>query len=314
MTSLESLLSYADQLGKKRFSPMRYIVPNILPEGLTVLAGRPKVGKSWLALDIAIGVAAGCRVMHNATPETPGDVLYLALEDNERRLQARMEMLGGIFPKRLAFATQWPRLDNGGTDLIKQWIDAAEDPRLVVADTLACMRPERTRQEAQYDHDYRTLGELQHFIGSKQMGALFLHHTRKQAADDWADTISGTLGLTGAADTVMVIEKQVLQMRGRDVEDKSLSVIFGKGDCRWQVLADEAETRIDPNVAKIRDILEAADEPLGPKAVQERMGNGAAYDAVKKALERNEGEFVRIRRGAYTTVNKAPVFANVGSL
>jgi hypothetical protein len=132
----------SDLLARKEFEPIRYVVPGLIPEGLTVLGGRPKVGKSWRALDICIGVAGGKRTLQSLEPEA-GDVLYLALEDNERRLQSRIRKLGGTFPARLALATERPLLPHGGINIIESWTNEADQPRLVVADTLAHVRPER---------------------------------------------------------------------------------------------------------------------------------------------------------------------------
>src|SRR5918998_5965423 len=110
-TSAPVIRTAAD-LRRKVFAPIKWIVPGYLAEGLTLLAGRPKLGKSWLALDIGLAVAAGRYVMGDILCE-PGDVLALCLEDNERRLQRRIRKLLGAFgnewPARFQFATEWPR-------------------------------------------------------------------------------------------------------------------------------------------------------------------------------------------------------------
>jgi hypothetical protein len=80
----DRIVSFAE-LQKEKFPPMTYVVPDIVPEGVTILAGRPKIGKSWLALELCLGVASGTPVLGNIEPAT-GDVLYLALEDNPRRI------------------------------------------------------------------------------------------------------------------------------------------------------------------------------------------------------------------------------------
>src|SRR6266567_1674704 len=114
----ERIMTLAD-LRRKQFPPMTYVVPNIIPEGVTVLAGRPKIGKSWLALELCLGVAGDMPVLGNIKPAA-GDVLYLALEDNPRRLQRRINRIvtpfSGHWPKRCSVATTWNKLDNGGAD------------------------------------------------------------------------------------------------------------------------------------------------------------------------------------------------------
>src|SRR6516164_8442727 len=104
----------------KQFPEIGWVLEGILPEGLTLLVGKPKVGKSWLALELSLGVAEGGFVMTVIRPACTGDVLYLALEDNQRRLQKRSTKLRGAlkgkWPARLTLVTQWRRLDKGGIE------------------------------------------------------------------------------------------------------------------------------------------------------------------------------------------------------
>src|SRR5262249_25717518 len=160
---------------------------------------------SWMALDIAIALAAGRIVLGNLQL-TEGDVLYAALEDNDRRLRARIERVltkqdVHQWPDRLTLATQWRRLDAGGVDDAKEWAASVERPRLMIFDTLAGIRPERGSKDMGYDGDYRALQELQKWTGEVGIGALILHHTRKMESDDPIDSVSGTLGLAGCVDT-----------------------------------------------------------------------------------------------------------------
>ena len=125
------------------FPPLKFILPVFIPEGATLLVSRPKLGKSWLVLDIAIATAAGRFTIGDLKPST-GGVLYLALEDGKRRLQRRITRLlptfSGKWPDRLKIATEWPRADEGGLDDIEAWIKATPDARLVIVDTLAQFR------------------------------------------------------------------------------------------------------------------------------------------------------------------------------
>ena len=154
-----------------QFPRISYIVPGIIPEGLTILAGRPKIGKSWMALDIAIGIATGKPVLGGVHVEQ-GDVLYCCLEDNKRRLQRRVTKLLSPFsdewPERLTLATRWRRLDQGGVEDIEAWCDSVPEPRLVLLDTLAGVRPTRGNAETLYESDYRRCSM---FIGSQTNAA-----------------------------------------------------------------------------------------------------------------------------------------------
>jgi RecA-family ATPase len=170
----------ADQLQHETFPEVSYCVPDLIPEGLTIIAGRPKIGKSWLALDICIAVAVRRFCLGDRQP-VQGDVLYAAMQDNKRRIQRRIDKLLSPFnaswPKSLTIAHSWRRLDKGGVDDIKQWIEQADNPRLIVLDTLAGVKPIRTREG--YTEDYESLVELHRLANEKNVSIIVLHHTRK---------------------------------------------------------------------------------------------------------------------------------------
>lgn len=139
------------------FPPLRWIVPGLVPAGLSLLVGAPKVGKSWAALDVALAVAAGGRALGGIGVEA-GGVLYLALEDGPRRVADRMRMLLGTraASKRFHAFTDWPH----GVDAARatwQWCTDHPDIRLVVVDTLARVRPQRSKGGNSYDEDTAAL-------------------------------------------------------------------------------------------------------------------------------------------------------------
>src|SRR3954453_4701824 len=151
----------ASALMAKEFPPTDYVVEGYIAEGLTVLAGRPKLGKSWLALDLAISVASGGAALGSVQVQQ-GSVLYLALEDNERRLKSRLSqrLQARPVPEGLVFATHCPRLDKGGTEAISGWLDGADQPRLVIIDVFTKVRPESLGRESPHEADYRALAPL----------------------------------------------------------------------------------------------------------------------------------------------------------
>ena len=230
------------------FPAVSYIVPGIIPEGLTILAGRPKIGKSWMALDLAIGIATGKTVLGGVHVEQ-GDVLYCCLEDNPRRLKRRVTKLlgafGGEWPERLTLATRWRRLDQGGVEDIEAWSKSVPLPRLVLLDTLAGVRPARAGSDTLYEGDYRALSDVHRFSNERGMGAVALHHTRKMEAEDPVDTISGSFGLAGQADTCLILARSnkgtTLYVRGRDIEECERAITFGSENCKWTLLGDAAE-------------------------------------------------------------------------
>ena len=238
----------AAELQKKKFAPIRFIVPGLLPEGVTVLASKPKVGKSWLALDLALAVAGDRYTLGDIKPEQ-GDVLALFLEDSERRIQNRMVKLmsgtGMIWPARLTLTTKWRRFDQGGLEDIAKWCDSVEKPTLIICDTIARLRPAQSGKGTMYADDTAALAPLQTLAGERCLAVAALHHQRKMDAEDPFDTVSGSLGLTGVADTILVLKRQagnvVLHATGRDVETAELALSFNKRTCKWSILGAAAD-------------------------------------------------------------------------
>jgi RecA-family ATPase len=297
-----STVSTAAQLQHRTFPPVSYVVPDLIPEGLSILAGKPKIGKSWLALDICLAVSGNRHCLGDRYPNQ-GDVLYCALEDNERRLQRRISKLMGVFKgswsARLTLATRWRRLDKGGVEDIAEWIDSVECARLIVLDTLAGVKPIRTTSG--YVEDYESLSALHRLANDKGVAILVLHHTRKLEAEDPIDTISGTLGLSGCADTILVLARSskgtTLYVRGRDIEEAEHAVEFQRETCRWTILGDAALVRRSEERQAIINALEG-----GEMAVKEIVAiTGKPRTNIEKLLHSmgEDGEVVRVRRGVY---------------
>jgi hypothetical protein len=225
----------------------RWAVEGIFPEGLTLFVGRSKIGKSWAAFQTAIAVAAGGRAFAKV-PVDQGDVLYLALEDNLRRLKSRLRLLLGDEPPppRLQFATEWPDLASGGKELLGEWLRRRPDARLIIVDTLARMRGTPDPRGQAYYQDTAAIAALKSLGDQHGVSVMVVHHTRKQAAEDRFDTISGTQGLMAAADATVMLERvrgsadAKLAITGRDVEDVELALQW-EGHCAWTLMGDAAE-------------------------------------------------------------------------
>ena len=294
----------ASELQDKTFPALTYVVDGLIPEGLTILAGRPKVGKSWLALDVCLAVAAGTTALGNLST-TAGDVLYCALEDNFRRLRGRMEKLLpplAAWPERLTVATKWRRLDVGGVADIAEWCGGVPEPRLVVLDTLAGIRPARSNAEAMYDGDYKALLAVHHMASERRIAVLVLHHTRKLEADDPLDAISGTLGLAGCADGALVINRTAqgtsLYTRGRDVEERDSAISFDRTTCRWSILGEAAEVHRSDGRKAILAAL-AGEDSMTPQEIT--AATDIPSGTVKSLLHRmvKDAEIAKVGRGRY---------------
>jgi hypothetical protein len=303
----------AASLCDKHFDPVRWVVPGLFPEGVSILASRPKIGKSWLALQVTSTVALGRTSLTGGGGDQPvpgGDVLYLALEDGERRLQRRMTKHFGAqrecWPERLGFAFGWRRLDQGGLDDLREWCRSVIKPTLIVVDTLEKVRPPKRRDQSDYAADYEAcegLVKLTHeFPG---LGVIVVHHDREMAADDVFDTVSGTLGLTGGVDTIAVIKRAghgtTLHIEGRDlVETVEKAINFDRETCRWTILGEAAEVQRSDERSRVLKVLQDAPEGL---ETSEIIGEAdlQGRDTAKVLLSRmaKEGEIERVKRGLY---------------
>lgn len=214
-----------------------------LSTGLGLLAGAPKIGKSWLALDLALHVAKGEEYLGRRT--RGGDVLYLALEDTERRFFERSDILADSkFPETLAFCLEALPIGQGLPDAIGDWIVDAPNPVLVVVDTLGKVRSMAGRTENAYQYDTREMTALKTVADKHNVCILLIHHKRKAAStgDDIYDKINGTQGIFGAMDTTMLLDgtrhdarltNAALMITGRDVEPSSIAMRFDGG--RWSL-------------------------------------------------------------------------------
>src|SRR5262245_12918013 len=300
----------AKELQSMAFPPLSWIVPNIIPAvGLALICSKPKFGKSWLTYDLSIACTTERYTLGTIKP-AQGDVLYLALEDSKRRLQRRMTKLlptfGPQWTDKLLLKTDWRRLHEGGLEDIRDWhIHTRANggkPLLVLIDVLAKVRkPVGNRQL--YEADYAALADLTKLANELELAIVVVHHTRKMAADDLMETVSGSYGVSGAVDTILVMANKpngaVLDIRGRDVESGELAIEFDKQTCRWRLLGDAAEVHVSSQRAKIIAALNEAGLAMRIPALMEATGMKRNPLEVLLGRMAREGEIQRIGKGLY---------------
>jgi len=316
-------ITSALDLCRREFPPIKFVVPGYLTEGCTILAGAPKIGKSWLCMEIALAVASGGTCL-GSIQSIKGDVLYLALEDNERRLQSRINKLwqaegGSPVPENLHLATTWPRANQGGIEAIRDWISDHPDARLVIVDVLAMFRPVgRLREQSLYENDYQAIKGLQSLAIESGIAIVIVHHTRKSAAEvDPFEKVSGTLGLSGGADSVLILDRVsngvTIYGRGRDLDQIENAVRFDPQSCKWIELGDASEVhRTDQRSAILQTLTDnrtdnrtdnqEPPEPMSPAELADALG--LPRNNVKQLLFKmaRAGEVVKVpeSRGKYT--------------
>ena len=229
MTKLETIT--AEDLQNRTYEPTHFLVDELIPEGLHILAGAPKIGKSWLALWLCLCVSQGQPLWNFAT--TQGEVLYLSLEDSYRRIQSRLFDLTDDAPQTLHFAILADTLKHGLEQQIEQFLTEHPATKLVVIDTLQRVRSTGGDSNL-YANDYQDIGLLKKLADKRHIAILLIHHLRKLHDDDPMNMISGSTGLSGAADSTFVLQKSSrlanvasLHCTGRDIPDRTLKLEFG---------------------------------------------------------------------------------------
>lgn len=263
-----------------------------------MLAGAPKVGKSWLALDLCVAVAAGGKALGSVDVE-PGPVLYLALEDTPRRLQRRLrQVLAGSPPSpNLVLSIESPPLPDGGLERIEKWLVRREETdtqaRLIVIDVFERVRGPMPMGQTAYTADYAAVRAIKTLADAYNVAVLLIHHLRKVTSGDWLSEISGTLGLPGACDTIAVLKRSrgeadgLLQITGRDVEEQEYALRFDPKFGAWSLLGLAADLDVSDTRRKILEWLRA--HP-GDKPAAIALGTGLNRELVKKTATRMAGD------------------------
>ena len=283
----------AKELRTREIAPVHFVVDKILPaEGLGLLVGPPKVGKSYLSLDFGVSVATGTPAL-GALATVRGSVFYLALEDSYARLHRRLGQLQA-WPEHLHLGIEMKPLDAGGVDNLRSWLNDHPDTKLVIVDTFGRVRPAAKRSENPYDADVKAVGLLHKVALDYDLSVLAIHHTRKAPSQDPLETVSGTTGITGTADTSMVLRRSrqehesTLFITGRDVEEQELALDFNNG--LWKVLGNAGVVQHNPLRVAILDVILSAPEGLTITAIvnelKERYPDmaGVNYDNVKQRI------------------------------
>ncbi len=225
--------------------PIEYCVDGLISQGLFVLAGAPKVGKSWLALDMCLSIAKGEKVLGKET--LCGHAVYLSLEDSLIRLQNRLYELTDEPSDNLNFAIMAESISNGLPEQIEYCRKRFDDLKIVFIDTLQMVRNE---SESSYSSDYKELSVMKALADKLGIAIVLVHHTRKCSDSDPFNMISGSTGLSGCVDGSMVLieskrgsRKAKLYCVGRDIENQEINVVFESS--RWKV-SDEIKN-IEPD-------------------------------------------------------------------
>lgn len=227
------------------FDERMFCIKGLLPQGVCIMGGLPKIGKSWLVLDWVDKVAKGESIWGMET--TQGTTLYLCLEDTLQRVQHRLYCMSEEATPNAYYATTAGTLADNLTEQITSFLLSHSDTVLIVVDTFQMVRG--NSNEPSYGGDYQEVQKLKRIADEYRITILLIHHLRKQGDHDPLNRLSGTTGISGAVDAVFVLDKKdrnddaaLLVCTGRDVEYRELSLRFSKDRFVWNLVADSAVT------------------------------------------------------------------------
>lgn len=313
-----------DWLSVQSFPPLQYAVPGIVPEGLTILVGAPKLGKSWMVLGVGIAVAGGGKALGHLQIEQPRDVLYLALEDGHRRLQERCRKLqlgNGDIPGNMEFLTEV----RPGYVLktLEAWVENHGPNSTIIIDTAGKIMPPPIAGESAYARDYRFGAALKKVADDNPgLSLIVVHHTRKARGGDWLEDTSGTNGLPGSADSVLVLDRArsasdgVLKVTGRDIVEAEYALTNDngiwtlQGDGLKAAAARATEIKVTDNLGANSAAIVAYvnQHETGVRAGEVALAVGIEPETAKRTLARLEaaGRISKPMRGLYTPVPTVP--------
>jgi hypothetical protein len=310
-----SFIKTAKELETKEIEPLKWTIPDVLPQGLVILAGAPKMGKSLLIQQISYAVALGGLAM-GKFPTIQGPALHLALEDSEARFKQRMELQKGLIhegnaPEDLAYATEWSFYPNAIAD-IRAWCDQTPNAKIVVVDTLAKLFQENGKESRQsvYHSEYQTMTEFHKIARDYGISVVLIHHQRKADATDPMMKVSGSAGITGAADLVWNFERKSrlamaakVQSMGKDMPDVVYRLNYDKEHLSW--ICQDFGT--EDNNSVVRKLLvdyfnKIGDQEVSAAEVSDAIGKHRQHvSSMLKTLE-VDGFLVRRKASGNNTI------------
>lgn len=307
----------ATSLLAQQFEPLENVVPGVITEGLGLIVAPPKIGKSWMMLGIGLACSEG-GLAFDMIQVDQRPVLYLALEDGPRRLQDRLLTIGMTEGNNdLTFMTDIPA---GAMLTIGAFIERhSERKPLVILDTLGKAREVFTGNDA-YQKDYKELSDYKRLVDQHPGSTLLIvHHTNKGAHGDFVSSVSGTQGITGAADSILTLERgrgdgeAILNVTSRDAAEGSYAMTFDNG--RWildganlteaanAVNTRKAVTGVGDAMTEVIELVSKHPEGIKPKDVATLLHweDYKARTYLRRAYE--SGRIQRLERGLYTPVS-----------
>lgn len=235
-----------------------FVVSELIPQGLHIIGGAAKVGKSWLMLWLGLMIAKGAPIWNYESKQ--GTVLYLALEDSYERLQRRLLDITDEGTPNLHCAVTCKTLADGFCEDIDKFMGANPNTKLVIVDTFQKIRADVGGNTNLYSNDYKELGVLKALASKHRIAIILVHHLRKQGANDPVNTLTGSTGISGAVDSTFILQRDkrtenaaTLFCTGRDIKTLEIPLVFSEQSCTWLLRDENPELvkLIDPTVNQV---------------------------------------------------------------
>lgn len=292
------LVNYLNDLLDKDIPSIEWIIPNLLPSGLILLGGKSKAGKSWFALNLCLAISEG-RLAFGTLSCQPQKVLYLTLEDHERRVQYRVNKLldNSKVSRNFMYATEWarfaaPNVTTKGVDgfsELRQILIQHGDIKLVVIDTWQKIRPSKRGSRDDYESDYAHLSQIQALAQEHNCAIMLVHHARKDnEGAEKQDSLLGSTAIAGAADLIWILERKhngsqgLLTPSGRDIKDES-PIVFSFDNGTWSYLGPKSDLDRTENQNSVLTALQNSTTPLSFTEITK--GSGVKGGSLGRVLD-----------------------------
>ena len=252
----------AAQLMEQSIEPREYVVRGLIPQGLSILGGAPKIGKSWLMLDLCLHVATGEPFW--GMPVSKGTAWYISLEDTQELIHRRLGTITDEEPDNLFFTTEEDGIGTMADTLEKHmnnFLDQHPDTKLIVIDTFQLARG--NSKEPSYASDYADIQKFKHIADKRKVAILLVHHLRKMGDADPVNKLSGTTGIGGGVDSTFIMDRSrkedaaQLFCTGRSIQYREMELRFDETACVWNVVSDsrEADNQLPPELRVLQDFM-----------------------------------------------------------
>lgn len=307
MKSSSSKIITSSALSTKEIIPIKLIVKGLLPEGLTILAAPPKMGKSFLALNLSIAVSSGKRFLEYY-PTIKRKVLYLSLEDSEARLQDRINTITSSLniepPEDLYIITESEKFNSNNLTRLEDYINDVK-AELVIIDTYAAGFSRRETSHNIYYVDDDSMRPIKKLAQKLKVSMIIIHHTNKEESGKGLAKVSGSYGMTGAADTVWVLTEDKryfkLEVQGKDIETRSLQLDFDKETFIWSDKGINPSFYMTPEQKQIYDLLKKENREM--KASEIARAVNKKDSTVSELLKKMNGIYIEnTKYGVYRII------------